>query len=130
MRYLLVICISPNHLPILFRKYFLGFFTEVHKFTSCTKVKFTIEWHHKIACTWEYLAQLSVLCYGKVAVLAKKKFFKIHSRNFWFFKKSLAAQFSTTLAQPSTTFIFWKYYVCVSNFQDIPGVAAIFWFCL
>ena len=60
-----------------------------------------------------------VLCHGKVAVLTKKKFFKIYSRNYWFFKKSFTAQISTIIAQPSITFIFWKYYVCGSNFRDM-----------
>ena len=43
-----------------------------------------------------------------MAVLVKKSFFQNFSPNFDFFPKSFAAQFSTNLAQFSTTFVFSK----------------------
>ena len=55
-----------------------------------------------------------------MAVLVKKSFFQNISPNFHFFQKSFAAQFSTNLAQFSTTFVFSKKQNDGANFLDIP----------
>ena len=54
-----------------------------------------------------------------MAVLVKKSFFHNCSPNFYFFQKSFAAQFSTNLAQFSTTFVFLRKQNGGANFLDI-----------
>ena len=53
-------------------------------------------------------AQLLFFQKNKMAVLVKNSFFQNCSPDFDFFQKSFAAQFSTNLAQFSTTFVFLK----------------------
>ena len=63
-----------------------------------------------------------------MVALVKKSFYQNFSPNFHFFQKSFAAQFSTNLAQFSTTFVFLKKENDRANFLDIVHIHVFqFW---